>query len=170
VFADLDGDGEKEQVEITDYTSGKTVLKTSIQGKVLEEHTLKSVEMIRTEAEAADLDGDGCEELILLQSSPMFASTYNWPGEVTILQVKDGAWDQLSDRFIYPEHGEAAYQEYLPRKITDSICIGVRIESTESGMVLRLIYPQNMEVAHGMDGVRRMDCTYQAEGEEGWLV
>lgn len=170
VFADLDGDGEKEQVEITDYTSGKTVLKTSIQGKVLEEHTLKSVEMIRTEAEAADLDGDGCEELILLQSSPMLASTYNWPGEVTILQVKDGAWDQLSDRFIYPEHGEAAYQEYFPRKITDSICIGVRIESTESGMVLRLIYPQNMEVAHGMDGVLRMDCTYQAEGEEGWLV
>lgn len=170
VFADLDGDGEKEQVEITDYTSGKTVLKTSIQGKVLEEHTLKSVEMIRTEAEAADLDGDGCEELILLKSSPMFASTFNWPGEVTILQVKDGAWDQLSDRFIYPEHGEAAYQEYFPRKITDSICIGVRIESTESGMVLRLIYPQNMEVAHGMDGVLRMDCTYQAEGEEGWLV
>lgn len=170
VFADLDGDGVKEQIQITDYTSGKSLLKTNIQGKAIDELTLQSVQMIRTDGEAADLDGDGCEELILLQSSPMLASTYNWPGEVTILQVKDGAWRQLSDRFIFAEHGTPTYQESYPKRFTDGICVGVRIEQTKDGAVLRLLYPRNLEVSHGTDGVLRMDCIYQGGLEEGWFV
>ena len=170
VFADLDGDGVKEQIQITDYTSGKSLLKTNIQGKAIDELTLQSVQMIRTDGEAFDLTGDGCEELILLQSSPMLASTYNWPGDVTVLQVKDGAWRQLSDRFIFAEHGTPTYQESYPKRFTDGICVGVRIEQTKDGAVLRLLYPRNLEVSHGTDGVLRMDCIYQGGLEEGWFV
>ncbi|MCR5499232.1 MAG: M56 family metallopeptidase [Acetatifactor sp.] len=170
MMVDLDGDGEKEQVEIMDFVSGKSVLKTRIQGKRLEELTLQSTPMIQTQAKAADFNGDGREELVLLQSSPMLASTYNWPGKVTILQVLDGTWREMSDRFIYPENGEPAYQEYYPRKLTDGICVGVQIESTELGTVLCLIYPQGIEASHGKESMLCVECTYQSEGEEGWLV
>lgn len=170
VSADLDGDGEKEVIWINDYILGKTTLNTKIGGKAIKEHTMQSVQMIKTDCVAADLTGDGKEELITLQSSPMLASTYNWPGKVTILQVKDGEWREFSDALFYPQAGEYVYQDYYPKKISESICINVKVEPTEDGAILHLTYPLSYELAHGMDGVLRIDCTYREAPEEGFEV
>ncbi|MBP5282716.1 MAG: hypothetical protein J6Z22_09485 [Lachnospiraceae bacterium] len=170
ILADLDGDGEKESVNVTDYLRGQTTIQARLHGVDLKELQLKSVDMIKTQGEAVDLDGDGKEELILLQSSPMLASTYNWPGKVTILQVRDGEWRQLSDELFYPEEGEYAYREYCPKNISDQICVGVRIETMPEGKRLHLLYALTYEAAHGMQGILRLDCTYQALPKEGWQV
>ena len=170
ISADLDGDGVTENVNVTDYARGKTTLNVTMAGKTLKEMELKSVDMIQTKGCAADLTGDGREELILLQSSPILASTHNWPGKVTILRVEDGEWRQLSDELIYPETGEYAWQKYYPKKITDQICIGVQIETMADGKRMHLLYGLSYEAAHGMDGVLRLDCTYQAQPKEGWQV
>ena len=37
-------------------------------------------------------------------------------------------------------------------------------------MRLHLLYALNYEAAHGMEGVLRLDCTYQAQPKEGWQV
>ncbi|MBR3509925.1 MAG: M56 family metallopeptidase [Lachnospiraceae bacterium] len=168
VSADLDGDGEKELIQIKDYASGKTTLETKINGKSIKEHAMQSVQMIKTDCVAADLTGDGREELITLQST-LLASTYNWPGKVTVLQVENGEWREFSDELFYPEAGEYVYQEYYPKKITDSICISVKIELASDGANLHLTYPTNDEVSHGMGGVLRIDCTYR-ETKDGWDV
>ena len=170
VLADLDGDGESENVYITDYARGQTTLQVNLHGIALKDLELKTVDMIKTQGVAADLDGDGKEELVLLQSSPILASTYNWPGKVTILQVRDGEWRQLNDELFYPETGEYVYQEDYPKHISDHICIGVRIETMPDGMRLHLLYGMSQEEAHGMGGVLRLDCTYQAQPKEGWQV
>ena len=170
VYADLDGDGEQECIQINDYISGKTTLETKINGKSIREHTMQSVQMIKTGCVAADLTGDGREELITLQSSPMLASTYNWPGKVTVLQVQDGEWREFGDELFYPETGEYVYQEYYPKKFADFICINAKIEPTSDGAILHLTYPMNYEVSHGMEGALRIDCTYRATPKEGWEV
>ena len=169
VSADLDGDGAKELIQIKDYASGKTTLETKITGKSIKEHAMQSVQMIKTDCVAADLTGDGREELITLQSSPMLASTYNWPGEVTILQVENGEWSELSDELFYPEAGEYVYQEYYPKRISEAICINVKLELSLGRSILHLTYPMNYEVSQGMGGALRIDCTYR-ETKDGWDV
>ena len=169
VSADLDGDGAKELIQIKDYASGKTTLETKITGKSIKEHAMQSVQMIKTDCVAADLTGDGREELITLQSSPMLASTYNWPGEVTILQVENGEWSELSDELFYPEAGEYVYQEYYPKRISEAICINVKLELSLGRSILHLTYPMNYEVSQGMGGALRIDCTYR-ESKDGWDV
>ena len=166
LLADLDGDGEKESVSVTDYARGKTTLNATLAGKALKELELQSVELIRTQCSAADLTGDGREELILLQSSPTLADSPNWPGTVLILQVDGDEWRQLGDELFYPETGEYVRQAHYPKQITDQVCIGVRIESMPDGERLHLLFG----LSHGMDGVLRLDCTYQAQPKEGWQV
>ena len=169
VSADLDGDGAKELVQIMDYASGKTTLETKINGNSIKEHTMQSVQMIKTDCVAFDLTGDGREELITLQSSPLLASTYNWPGKVTILQVENGEWREFSDELIYPEAGEYAYQEYYPKRISEAVCIHAKLEQSLGRAILHLTYPMNYEVSRGMGGVLRIDCTYR-ETKDGWDV
>ena len=167
-LADVDGDGKREEIGITDHNK-ETTIQVTLKDGTSKEISFSGVDLIQTKGEAADLDGDGRDEILLLQSSPL-GSTYNWPGKVLVFQLRDGEWRQLSDELFYPEEGEYVYQEYCPKHVSDNICIGVRIETMPDGIRLNLLYGMAQMAAHGREGVLRLDCTYQAEPEEGWQV
>ncbi|MBQ3906953.1 MAG: hypothetical protein II743_09300 [Lachnospiraceae bacterium] len=161
--ADLDGDGEKETVSIKDHPSGKTLIQASLKDGKEIEFEMQGAFMITTEGVAADLDGDGREELVFLQSS-LAGSTYNWPGKLTLLQFKDGAFEPMSDRLFY-EHTNASFQlEGYPEDLSKGPCIRAKIEQSFEHKVLRLVYPL------GNENMVCLDCTYVTDPEEGWHV
>ncbi len=163
--ADVDGDGEEESIQIVDE-SRQTRLRVQWKDGGTKEVLIQGVELPQTQAETADLDNDGKEEVVLLQSSPL-GSTYNWPGKLCIYQVENGEWEEMPDRLIYDDARPGQYQEGYPKTLSDGMFVDVRIEQGVMFTGLRLVRPCHS--ASAAEAMISITCTYSVE-RDGWLA
>ena len=161
--ADLDGDGETEEVWVIDHAKS-TTLKAELKDKNIAEITFPGVDLVHTQGEVADLDGDGKDEIILLQSSPL-GSTYNWPGSLFIYQLENGEWEQMTDQLIYDAAGELRYQGGYPQTLSDGMFVNVRIEQNFKSVSMQLVRPYRASEA-----MVAIECTYDSYENKGWKV
>lgn len=157
VYADINGDKEKERVWVRDNVRGDNAFtQISAQFENREIKFKDYPDYWSSYIVAGDLTGNGVEDVVLMRFA--IGSTYGG-GEFSVLHMGENGWEEYTDNFIPNEK----IQDIQPVNFKGISCVGASIVEYKGKCLLRVIAMED----YLEDIVKCLDCSYT---EEGWFI